>query len=277
MQRAIKPIIRYPGSKGRMAAYIIDHFPNHTHYIELYFGSGIVMLNKARVAHEVINDLDDNVVNLFRVIRDAGDQLAALVEMTPYARSEYALCKAERVDDPIEQARRFVVQCWQGHGSSAGGRGSGWKNGGVHGDKQLCAQTWCAIPERIRAVIERMRGVEIENRPALEVIARFGTADTLIYADPPYPKSVRSGRLYSEDDMTDTDHIALLDTLNAYRGPVVLSGYACDLYQQRLPHWARRTFDTTDAKGQYKQEIVWLNQTCIDRLGYGPLFNQDLL
>ncbi len=268
----VRPVVKYPGMKFSAAPWIIGQFPRHAHYLEPFFGSGIVLMNKPPAAHEVVNDLDDNVVNLFRVIRECGDQLADLVEMTPYARAEYELCKSEYSHDPVEQARRFVVQCWQGHGSSAGGRGAGWKNGGQHGANQMVAQTWQRVPDRIRAVIERMRGVEIEHRPALEVIERYGTEDTLIYADPPYPKSTRNGRFYVHDDMTDADHLALLDVLDAHLGPVVLSGYHCALYDGRLAHWQMRERRVQAEKGNTRTEVLWLNPVCIERLGYGPIF-----
>jgi len=273
MKTTIKPILKYPGSKARIAPWLLSYFPAHTHYLEPYFGSGIVLLNKPVVAHEAVNDLDDNVVNLFRVIRECGDELAAAVELTPWSRVEYELCKEKRSDNPVEQARRFVVQCWQGHGSAAGGRGSGWKNGGKNGAEQMVTETWARVPERIRAVISRFRYVEIEHRPALEVIERYAAPATLIYADPPYPKFTRGGRLYVEDDMSDADHLALLDALDRHTGAVVLSGYGCPLYDDRLSHWARRERDATDTKGQSKTEVLWLNQVCIDRLGYGPMFD----
>lgn len=277
MQKTMKPILKYPGSKFQAVTWIVGQFPVHTHYLEPFFGSGTVLLNKPMASHEVVNDLDNNVVNFFRVMRDDGKRLAALVEMTPWARAEYELCKSELSDDPLEQARRFVVQCWQGHGSSAGGRGAGWKNGGKHGANQMVADTWAHVPNRLRDAITRLRGVEIECRPALEVIDRYATQDTLIYADPPYPRSTRNGRLYTEDNMADSDHLALLEALDAHMGPVVLSGYACDLYDERLARWARRTRPAMDAKGQPKTEVLWLNQTCIDRLGYGPMFAQELV
>ena len=270
-----RPIIKYPGSKFSMSEWIIGQFPPHTQYLDPFFGSGIILMNKPVARHEVVNDLDDNIVNLFRVVRDAGEQLATLVEITPWARTEYELCKHEKFDDPVEQARRYIVQCWQGYGSSAGGRGAGWKNSGKNGAGLMITATWARVPERIRAIIGRFRFVEIEHRPAVEVIERYATSETLIYADPPYPKSTRNGRLYVEDYMSDADHMVLLDTLDRCRGPVVLSGYACPLYDERLVHWTRRTRSANDAKGQAKTECLWLNQVCIDRLGYGPLWAES--
>lgn len=242
-----------------LAPWIIGHFPTHTHYLEPFFGSGIVLLNKPPSAHEAVNDLDHNVVNLFRVVREHGEELAERLELTPWARAEYELCKHELSEDSIEQARRFVVQCWQGYGSSAGGRGAGWKHGGQNGAAQMVTKLWRTVPDRVRAVIERLRDVEIDSRPALEVIERYGTPATLIYADPPYPMSTRNGKLYTCDAMTDADHLALLDSLDAHPGPVVLSGYRCQLYDERLAHWQSVETQATAEKGNTRTEVLWLN------------------
>jgi DNA adenine methylase len=96
----------------------------------------------------------------------------------------------------------------------------------------------------------------------------------LIYADPPYPLSTRSGKMY-QHEMTDADHLTLLDALDAHPGPVVLSGYHCALYDDRLRHWSTREKQAQAEKGNTRTEVLWLNQTCIDRLGYGPMFEQE--
>lgn len=272
MQTAIKPILKYPGAKWNCAEWIISHFPPHQHYIEPFFGSGAVLFNKAPARHEVINDLSGDVVNLFRVIREQGDRLAALIEMTPWAREEYEL-SYQPCEDALERARRFVVRCWQGHGGANIVGASAWRHQGkdLNDKKQLPAQKWLYMPSKILALVERLQGVEVENRPAVNVIERHNAPGTVIYADPPYPQSVRRPRLYAHE-MTDADHLALLDTLDAHPGPVILSGYHCALYDTRLRHWHTREKRVQAEKGNMRTEVLWLNQTCIDRLGYGPLF-----
>lgn len=268
----IKPILKYPGAKWNCAEWIISHFPAHAHYVEPYFGSGAVFFNKPPAKHEVINDLSGDVVNLFRVIRERGEELAALIEMTPWAREEYEQ-SYEATDDPLERARRFVVRCWQGHGGANIVGKSAWRHQGrdANDKKQLPAQKWLYMPNKIRALVERLRGVEVENRPAVDVIARHNTPGILIYADPPYPQGERRPRMY-QHEMTDADHATLLDALDAHPGPVVLSGYACPLYDDRLAHWARRTKEVQAEKGNKRTEVLWLNRVCVERLGYGPLF-----
>lgn len=268
---AIKPILKYPGAKWNCAEWIISHFPPHKHYVEPYFGSGAVFFNKQPAAHEVINDLSGDVVNLFRVIRERGEELAALIEMTPWAREEYER-SYEPCDDALERARRFVVRVWQANSADLTAR-VGWRNVGPQGNASTSA-VWRGVPERVLLLADRLKDAEIERTPAVDIIARYATPERLIYADPPYPLATRTGALY-QHEMTDADHAALLDTLDAHPGPVVLSGYHCALYDDRLRHWHTREKRVQAEKGNTRTEVLWLNQTCIDRLGNGPLFALD--
>lgn len=278
---AIKPILKYPGAKWNLAPWIISHFPAHAHYVEPFFGSGAVFFNKAPAKHEVINDLSGDVVNLFRVIREDGERLAALIEMTPWAREEYELSYAP-CDDPIERARRFVVRVWQAQGSLPS-HTSGWRHYGVSprmdskgGPRGAFTQAWDAIPLYLLDAAQRIKLAEIEHDDAVLLIGRYQTETTCIYADPPYPLSTRSGKMY-QHEMTDADHVLLLDALDRHPGPVVLSGYHCALYDDRLRHWSTREKQAQAEKGNTRTEVLWLNQVCIDRLGYGPMFNEASL
>jgi DNA adenine methylase len=273
----MKPILKYPGAKWNLAEWIISHFPDHRHYVEPFFGSGAVFLNKPVAAHEVINDLSGDVVNLFRVVRNNGERLAALIEMTPYARAEYEL-SSSKSGDPIEDARRFLVRCVMAHGSDLSkSKATGWRTRGVRGmstGDMITAQLWRYWPQRILDTIDRLRGVEIESRPAVEIISRLSSSYVLIYADPPYPLAERSQKMY-QHEMTDADHAELLDALDAHPGPVVLSGYHCALYDGRLKHWHTREKQAQAEKGNTRTEVLWINQVCIDRLGYGPMFDDE--
>lgn len=265
---AKKPILKYPGAKWNCADWIISHFPAHAHYVEPFFGSGAVFFNKQPAKHEVINDLSSDVVNLFRVIREDGERLAALIEMTPWAREEYEL-SYEPCEDALERARRFVVRTWQANSGDIS-KAVGWRNVGAMGNASTTA-VWRGVPARVLALASRMKDAEIEKTPAIEIIKRYSTTERLIYADPPYPLSTRSGALY-QHEMTDADHLALLDALDAHPGPVVLSGCHCALYDGRLRHWHTREKQVQAEKGNTRTEVLWLNQVCIDRLGFGPLF-----
>jgi DNA adenine methylase len=271
MTTAIKPILKYPGAKWNCADWIISHFPAHAHYVEPFFGSGAVFFNKRPAKHEVINDLSGDVVNLFRVIREDGERLAALIEMTPWAREEYELSYAP-TDDPMERARRFVVRSQMAHAGKLSSP-SGWTHGDIKGNIGVIpAKTWLGVPNRIRALTDRLMGAEIEHKNAIEIIQYYKSDNWLIYLDPPYPLSTRNGAMYAHE-MTDAGHAALLDALDTHPGPVVLSGYHCALYDDRLAHWHTRERQVQAEKGNTRTEVLWLNQTCVDRLGYGPMFD----
>lgn len=265
----MKPVLKYPGAKWRDAAWIVSHLPATTHYVEPYTGSGGVFFNKPASPHEVINDLDGRIVNLFRVVRERGDELARLIDLTPYARSEYYESYAA-ADDPLEDARRFLVRCWMAHGFKPYCR-TGWRHNGSKSVQPL-PQLWNDVPSRIRAVIDRLKHAEIECIPALALIERYHTGDTLIYADPPYVLSTRKGRKLYAHEMSDADHLLLLDALDAHPGPVALSGYRCGLYDERLTSWRRAEIEVQAEKGQTRTECLWLNPVLCERLSYGPLF-----
>lgn len=267
----MQAVIKYPGAKWATADWIISHFPAHRHYVEPYFGSGAVLFNKPPADHEIINDLSGDVANLFRVMREHGEDLARLIELTPWARDEYDL-SCQTAGEPLERARRFVVNSWQSYARGIPGVKTGWKTGGIGSDaSQGTVMRWSHIPDRIRTVMERLRFVEIDNRPAVDVIARHKSVGVLIYADPPYVGGIRRRGFYPLE-MSDADHIELLDTLDRHPGPVVLSGYHCQLYDDRLRHWQTRRKRVAVEKGQMRIEILWLNKVCTDRLGFGPLF-----
>jgi len=274
MQTATKPILKYPGAKWSTAAWIASHFPLNSinHYAEPYFGSGGVFFSKAATKHEVINDLDGRVMQLCRIVRDRGHELARAIKLTPYARAEYYQSYAMTGDD-LEDARRFLIRCWMAHGFKPFCR-TGWRHNGSK-SMQPITLLWNDLPTRIEAVIDRLKDAEIESIPALAVIERYKTSDTLLYCDPPYVLSTRKHKKLYAHEMTDADHMILLDALDAHPGPVVLSGYHCSLYDDRLRHWHAREKRVQAEKGNTRTEVLWLNQTCIDRLGYGPMFDQS--
>lgn len=258
------PVLKYPGAKWRLAKWIVSHLPKHTTYLEPFFGSGAVFFNKIPSHVETINDLDGQVVNLFRVMRERAEELAALVEMTPWSRKDY-YASYEPAEDPLEDARRFLVRMWQAYGAMSAHR-TGWRSDVQGRQNTSCARVWRQLPARILAVADRLKDAQIEHRPALEVIEAYRYPDVLIYADPPYSLDTRSGRIYRHE-MTDADHLDLLDALDKHPGPVLLSGYACTLYDDRLQHWGRKTARAIAEGGRERQEVLWLNPVAAERLG----------
>lgn len=251
----IPRILHYPGSKWSMAEWIINHMPEHETYLEPFFGSGAVFFNKQPSTVETINDLDEQVVNLFKVIRDHPDQLARLIEFTPLSRQEYYE-SYEGSDDPIEDARRFLTRCWQAIGAKTSDR-TGWRSI-ISSNGPKTAQEWGKLPKKIHMVAKRLKEAQIEHQPAVQLLERYKRKDVLIYADPPYIIETRTKRHYKYE-MTIEDHIELLEKLNQHPGPVLLSGYAHSVYDDRLQDWHRETMEVSAEAGAKRQEVLWVN------------------
>lgn len=255
-------IIKYPGAKWRIADWIISFFPKHRSYLEPFFGSGAVLFTKDRSPIETVNDLNGDIVNLFEWIRKDPERLAREIYYTPYARDEYEKAfKAMFAEtDSFKRAVYFYVRMMMGHGFRVTGEKVGWKNDVQGREASYASRQWCQIPERIMAAAERLRGVQIENKPAVELIRRFNYPNVLIYADPPYVLSSRfAGRKQYSHEMTDKDHKELLEVLKAHTGPVVLSGYETDLYKDVLRDWYRTSKMTRTQKATEREEILWMN------------------
>lgn len=248
--------LRYPGSKWSIAQQIVDEFAPHYHYVEPFFGSGAVFFTKHASPHELVNDLNGQVVNFFRVLRDRTDDLVWQLELTPWSRQEYDQSDTP-TDDELEAARRFAVRIWQAHASDLAKK-TGWKNRGASQRAKGMSDRWRRVPEELQVLAERLQHAEIEHRPAVEVIRRFSTTDTLIYADPPYLPETRTQHMYAEE-MTREEHVELLDLLLVHKGPVVLSGYANDLYDDRLRQWKRVLMKAPKVEaGAFRTEVLWV-------------------
>ncbi len=230
VENLLQPILKYPGAKWNLANWVIKHMPPHKVYLEPFFGSGAVFFNKPPVGIETINDLDGDVVNLFRVIRDYPEQLASLIKLTPWSREEY-LSSYESADNEVEKARRFFVRCWQAFATRTVYR-TGWRHSAV-GLAPNMPEQWNKVPIRIFQVAERLKYAQIECMDASNLIDKYNYKDVLIYADPPYIQSARNRGIYRHE-MTDEQHIALLELLKNHSGPVIISGYESELYNDVL-------------------------------------------
>lgn len=254
----MKAIIKYPGSKWSLAEWIIRFFPKHHSYLEPFFGSGAVLFNKPRSNIETVNDLDHNVVNLFECIRERPEKLARMIYMTPYARAVYEKACEEILEDKFEAALNFYIRLNMGHGFRTSGERVGWKNDVQGRERSYASQEWCNLPERIMYAAERLRGVQIENRPAVELIKRFNFANVLIYCDPPYVLKTRHGKQY-KCEMDDMEHEELLKVLLQHKGPVLISGYDTELYRDMLHKWECRENVSYTQVCSKKKEVLWMN------------------
>ena len=254
----MKAIMKYPGSKWSIADWIIRFFPEHHSYIEPFFGSGAVLFNKPRSNIETVNDLDGNVVNLFKCIREDPERLASAIYMTPYSRQVYEYAFSEAPEEPYEKALNFYIRLNMGHGFRTNGEKVGWKNDVQGRERSYASQDWCNLPEKIMFAAERLRGVQIENKPAVDLIRRFNFENVLIYCDPPYMLSTRHGKQY-RCEMDEQDHEQLLEALKAHKGYVIISGYETEMYDSILSGWNK--YDTTvySQVCSKKKEIIWMN------------------
>lgn len=262
MSARLHPIIKYPGSKWRLADWIVSLMPPHKSYLEPFFGSGAVFFIKPRSRIETINDMDGEIVNLFRVVRDMPEALERAVALTPYSREEYERawerCKAGDVTDPVELARLTLVRYAQTHGSCSYYKG-GWKNDRAGREYAYAVRYWNQLPEWIAATVERLKEAQIEQADGVELIRRFASPEVLIYADPPYVLSTRKQRQYNVEMADNAQHEALLAALLAHPGPVMLSGYESDLYNDALQGWTKLHRQTQCECGGARTETLWLN------------------
>ena len=268
--------VRYHGAKGReLAPWIIDHLPaDHDVYDESHCGMANILLRKERSPIEAINDRSGEVVNFFRVLREAADELINAIDLTPFAWDEWKL-SYQPTGDPVERARRFYVRAYL----SIAGPTSSMTNPGFRRQKKLsrgrdgrktmtaAAKTFAQV-DHLWAIAERLKGVTIENEDALKHIRRYDNPRTLFYVDPPYmPETrVRAAQSAYEHEMTAADHAELLETLNRLKGMAVLSGYRCPLYDDALGHWTRYDKRVRVNGEGSAVESLWLNPAAEEAL-----------
>lgn len=253
-------IIKYPGSKWSLANWIISFFPDHHSYVELFAGSLAVLFNKPRSNIETVNDLDGNVVNLFEWIKKDPERLAREIYYTPYARQIYENAYSIELENSFEKAVNFYILLNMGHGFRTTGEKVGWKNDVIGRGKAYAAREWCNLPDKIIAAAERLRGVQIENRPAVELLQKFNYPNVLFYLDPPYVlSSRRSKQKQYRYEMSDEDHEELLDGCNCHKGKIIISGRESKIYEDKLKHWHRVESFSLNQNAKKAKEILWMN------------------
>ncbi len=266
-----RPVLRYHGSKFRLANWVISFFGPHDLYLEPFGGTGSVLIHKPRSRIEIFNDLNDDVVNLFRVLRDPlkSQMLELQLRLTPFARSEYHRCRGkEDGHTEIERARRLVVRSFQGHGgdSAFAGRNSGFR---ISATQNRCSsKDWVSYWEAIKGFTHRLSGVIIECKDAFDLMARFDSPTALFYLDPPYVLSTRNNSHKYPNDFNEADHQKLVDFIKTLKAQVILSGYRNKLYDQL--HWDSFDCDAVKDKAVPAIETLWLNERALNSTE--PLF-----
>lgn len=257
----MRQVLKYPGSKWNIARQIVELIPEHHSYVEPYFGSGAVLFNKPPSHIETVNDLDSDVTNLFQCIQKDSERLARLVMTTPFSREVYD-SQFEDMDSTntssFQHAAGFLIRCWQGHAFRTTGAKVGWKNDVVGRERAYALWNWYRLPEWIIDIAERLRKVQIENRPALEVIERFNYSNVFMYLDSPYLLGVRAGKQYKHE-MSDSDHEEMLKLALHSKAKIMISGYESDMYNDYLKGWNKVCFSSCAECGKPRTEVVWMN------------------
>lgn len=275
-----RPILRYHGGKWKLAEWIIKHFGQHRVYVEPFGGAGSVLLLKPRSYGEVYNDLDGEVVNLFKVVRDQGEALRRVLELTPFSRGEYR-GSFKRSDKPVEQARRTVIRSMMGFGSNALCRSiqSGFRSNSNQSGTTP-AHDWANYPDVLVQIIQRLRGVVIENKEALEVCFQHDSDETLHYCDPPYVHSTRSARMHGHHgynfEMTEAQHRQMAEGLAELEGSVIVSGYDSELYAEAFSGWHREKVKALADGALERTEFLWLNKRAQEGLRQQSLWSANV-
>ncbi len=253
------------GGKFSHLGWLLDHLPDCHHFCEPFAGSAAVLLNRAPAPVETYNDVDGEVVNFFRVLREETDDVIREVALTPFSREEFAVALEthEGITD-LERARRFFIRARQvrtGLAQTASvGRWANCKNTSRAGMSGVVSR-WLGSVEQLPLIAERLLRVQIENRPAADVIKLYDSDQTLFYCDPPYPHESRGDSKAYAYEMTDDEHRELAEQLDNVQGNVALSGYECPLMEELYGHWNRIDAPRKRCHSVKKsrQETLWTN------------------
>jgi DNA adenine methylase len=263
----------YFGGKSRIAPWIAGLLPKHRTYAEPYFGSGAVLFAKRPSHTEIVNDLDGELVNFFRVLRERPGDLERACRLTPYARAEYEACQLDPSLDDLERARRWFVRVNMSISHTPRNTGFAIARAADGGGGSDHAHKFARYVARFAAAAARLQCVQVDNRPALDVIAKHDHPNTAFYVDPPYALEVRSlrskrrGTDYRVDGAEPEQHRALAEALHACRGAVLLSGYDGGLYRELYADWWRvdrrvmvPTGNGSGRGAKWNTEVVWSNR-----------------
>jgi len=211
-------VFPYPGNKARHAEWILQHFPKHECYVELFGGAAGVLFNKPRSKIEVYNDLNGDIPHFFKVLRDDCEELQEWLRNVPYSREVYtdwadAYYDGFRPDDDIARAGRFFALRYMQFGGKIENKAGYATQGGNRTD----AKGFTNKTERLSLFRNRLRRVEIESQSAFDVIDTHDTPQTLFYADPPYEGTE------SQYNAEGFDHRKLAEKAKEIDGKIAIS------------------------------------------------------
>lgn len=272
MAKPTKAPFGYYGAKLRIAKKIIDLLPPHNAWVEGFCGSAALTLAKLPAPIEIINDADGEVVNLFKQLRDNSEELCRSVALTPYSRQEFVQARSRQEGlDELERARRFLVATMMTINATNGSQQSGFSFSQSYArqNREARVNRWYNLPERLEKVVERLRGIRIENRDACDLIEMFiDRPATLIYLDPPYFIKRKHG--YVIDANNIEFHEKLLGICKRARCMILISAYDNEIYRDMLSAdsgWSIKKIEThtrdTTGKNFARTELFWMNDALI--------------
>lgn len=256
------------GGKFSHLGWLLPLLPNCHHYCEPFAGSGAVLINREPSSVETYNDIDGEVVNFFRVLRDHHEELVRVIALTPFSREEYHLAIYGDTSDisNVERARRFYIKARQtrtGLAQTASlGRWANCKNTSRAGMSGVVSR-WLGGIDSLDSIAQRLLRVQIENRPAVDVIQLYDSPETLFYCDPPYLHATRGDTKAYGFEMDENQHRHFAEVVNNCKGMVAVSGYEHPLMDELFKpnKWLKilgpdKTIHSTK---DLRQEILWVN------------------
>jgi DNA adenine methylase len=253
------------GGKYSHLDWLLPLLPDSLHFCDVFGGSAAVLINRKPSPIETYNDIDSELVNFFRVLRDQKDDLIEAIGLTPFSREELsAACSKEKDLSDLERARRFFVRARQVRTGLAQTASAGrWAHCKLTSRAGMAGAVsrWLGSVEDLSLIAQRLLRVQIENAPALEVIKRYDSPETLFYCDPPYVHGTRGDTKAYRHEMTDFDHCALAEVLHRVQGKVALSGYQGSLYDKLYRDWRciEAPAKLCHSVKQERTEALWLN------------------
>lgn len=261
------------GGKFSHLDWLLPLLPQATHYCEPFGGSAAVLLNREPSQVETYNDLDGEVVNFFRVLRDNPDELIRVIGLTPFSREELRIAVESSIQDitELERARRFFVRARQVRTGLAQTASAGrWAHCKLTSRAGMAGAVsrWLGSVEGLSEIVQRLVRVQIENEPAISVIRRYDSSETFFYCDPPYSHDARSDTNAYRYEMSNEEHRTLAQVLHNVKGKVALSGYHSPLMDELYGDWnfveaapkkAHSTNTRSDNTKQDRAEVLWIN------------------
>ncbi|MBD2090158.1 DNA adenine methylase [Microcoleus sp. FACHB-1515] len=254
------------GGKFNHLSWLLPLLPEAVHYCEPFGGSAAVLLNRKPSPVETYNDIDGEVVNFFRALRDNQEELIRAIGLTPFSREELKVAAEQSTNDlsDLERARRFFVRARQVRTGLAQTASAGrWAHCKLTSRAGMAGAVsrWLGSVEGLSEIVQRLLRVQIENAQAIEVIQRYDSEETVFYCDPPYPHDSRGDTKAYRYEMTDYDHQKLSEVLHEVKGKVALSGYRCKLLDTLYKDWnciESQPKQCLSVK-QPRTEVLWTN------------------